>query len=325
MMAREAAPGGLFTARASIMTDFIEALSPGAQRVLDPQARLERVATGFVFTEGPLWDARTRSLLFSDIPANRIYRWTEAGGATVFREPSGKSNGLAWDREGALLACEHARRRVSRTLAGGRVVPLAERYGGRRLNSPNDLVVRSDGSLYFTDPPYGLTAEFGEPGEPEQPVNGLYRLPPAEETRTGEPVLVADDFDRPNGLAFSPDEQRLYVADTPRYHVRVFDVRADGTLAGGAVCAQFREDHGVGRPDGMKVDAEGNLYTTGPGGVWIMDPDATLIAHLHFPEKTANLAWGDDDLRSLYVTATSSLYRLRTLVPGNPQIKAPGT
>jgi gluconolactonase len=191
---------------------------------------------------------------------------------------------------------------------------VVERYCGRRLNSPNDLVVHSSGAIYFTDPPYGLTSEFGEPGQSEQPLNGLYLLPPD----TKEPVLLADDFDRPNGLAFSPDERLLYVADTPRYHVRVFEVLPDGTLANGRVFAQFDESQGVGRPDGMKVDVEGTLYTTGPGGVWIVEPGGAIRAHLRFPEKTANLAWGDGDLRGVYVTASTSVYRLRVPVPGIP-------
>src|SRR5262249_43222196 len=156
---------------------FVERLAPGAARLLPDGLELERVATGFLFTEGPLWDPREGALLFSDIPADRIYRWKEGEAAVVFREPSGKSNGLTWDRAGCLLAGEHARRRISRTLPGGEVAPLVERFRGRRLNSPNDLVVRSDGSVYFSDPPYGLTPEFGVPGEPEQPVNGLYMLP----------------------------------------------------------------------------------------------------------------------------------------------------
>jgi gluconolactonase len=290
----------------------IDAGSARLWDVLPRDAELEQLATGFRFTEGPLWDAATGSLLFSDIPANRIYRWTEGTGAVVFREPSGKSNGLTWDLEGRLVACEHARRRVSRTLAGGEVVTLVDRYRGRRLNSPNDLVYRSDGTLYFTDPPYGLSGEVGEPGEPEQPVNGLYRLPPG----ATELQLAAADFDRPNGLAFTPDERRLYVADTPRYQVRIFAVAADGALSGGEVLAQFTESQGVGRPDGMKVDEAGHLFTTGPGGVWVFAPDGTALGRLRFPERTANLAWGDADRRSLYVTATSSLYRLRTVVPG---------
>jgi gluconolactonase len=292
---------------------MIRVLSPALSRVLPADAFLEQVATGFVFTEGPLWDPRDDSLYFSDIPANRIYRWIPERGAEVFREPSGKANGLTWDPEGCLLACEHLNRRVSRTRPDGTVEPLVERYEGRRLNSPNDLVMRSDGSLYFSDPPYGLlSADFGALAEQEQPHNGLYLLRPGE----SEPVLLAADFDRPNGLAFSPDESLLYVADTSRYLIRAFEVLEDGTLAGGEVFAQFSAEDGEGRPDGMKVDTEGNVYTTGPGGLWILSPDGETLGHVRFPEKTANCAWGDSDFRSLYVTATHSVYRLRTLIPG---------
>jgi len=295
----------------------IEGLAPGARRLLAEDAQLERMATGFRFTEGPLWDPRDGALYFSDIPANRIYRWTPDEGAQVFREPSRKSNGLTWDLQGHLLACEHAGRRLSRTLADGSVEPVVESYQGRRLNSPNDLVMRSDGTLYFSDPPYGLTPEFGEPGDPEQPLNGLYMVPPGAE----EPVLVGSDFDRPNGLAFSPDEEHLYVADTPRYHIRRFRVAEDGELSGGEVFAQLREADGVGRPDGMKVDEEGNLYTTGPGGLWILSSGGEVLAQIRFPEKTANCAWGDADYRSLYVTASTSVYRLPCLVSG---VRPPG-
>jgi gluconolactonase len=291
----------------------IEPLSPRLSQVLAPDARLEQVATGFRFTEGPLWDPRTSSLLFSDIPAARIYRWTPGGEAGVYREGSNKSNGLAWDLQGRLLACEHVGRRVSLALADGSVVPVAERYGGKRLNSPNDLVLRSDGSLYFSDPPYGIqSADMGALAEQEQPHNGLYLVPPGAE----EPTLLATDFERPNGMAFTPDEGRLYVADTPRYHIRIFSARADGTLEGGEVFARFDKEKGEGRPDGMKVDTQGNLYTTGPGGLWILAPDGTFLAHVRVPEKAANCAWGDEDYRSLYVTASTSVYRLRTLVPG---------
>jgi gluconolactonase len=292
---------------------IVTALSPRLSRLLPEETVLEQVATGFRFTEGPLWDERSGSLLFSDIPANRIYRWTEGHGIDVFRDPSGKSNGLAWDLDGGLLACEHLNRRVTKTGEDGSITVLADRYQGRRLNSPNDLVVRSDGSVYFSDPPYGiLSADFGALAEQEQECNGLFRLRPG----AAEPELLRSEFDRPNGLAFSPDEARLYVADTSQYHVRVFDVAADGTLSGGEVFAKFSAEYGEGRPDGMKVDEEGNLYTTGPGGLWIIAPDGEQLGHLRFPEKTANCAWGDSDRRSLYVTASTSVYRLRTLIPG---------
>ncbi len=286
----------------------VELRSPRAASLFPEPARLERVATGFRFTEGPLWDPRTGTLLFSDIPASRIYRWSP-GGVTVHREPSWKSNGLTWDRDGALLSCEHVGRRVSRERPDGGVETVVDRYAGRKLNSPNDLVVRSDGALYFSDPPYGIQSpEVGEPAEQEQPLNGLYLLRPGGT----EPVLLADDFDRPNGLAFSPDEQRLYVADTPRYHVRVFRVAGDGTLNDSRVFAELPESAGQGRPDGMKTDAAGNLWTTGPGGVWVVAADGEVLAHVRFPEKTANCAWGDPDGKSLFVTASTSVYRLRT-------------
>lgn len=282
------------------------------ETVLDTASGLERVCTGFVFTEGPLWDPADQSLLFSDIPANRIWRWKEGGPARIFREPSGKSNGLTWDLDGNLTACEHLNRRVSRTRPDGVVETLVSTHDERRLNSPNDLIYRSDGLLLFTDPPYGIQLpDFGALADSEQPVNGLYAVRPgADETE-----LICGDFDRPNGLALSPDEQVLYVADTPRYHVRRFNMQPDGTLSGGEVFLQLSEEQGVGRPDGMKTDVAGHLYTTGPGGLWIVAPDGTVLAQILFPERTANCGWGDDG-HSLFVTASNSVYRLRTRARG---------
>ncbi len=268
----------------------------------------EILATGFQFTEGPVWQPGA-GLRFSDIPAGIIYRWTPGRGVEVYREPSGHSNGLTLDREGRLLACEHGNRRVSREEADGCVVTLADRYGDRRLNSPNDIVVRSDGAIYFTDPPYGL-----DPAPPEQPCNGVYMIRP-----DGELVLVADDFDRPNGLAFSPDEGILYIDDSRRRHVRALDVQADGTLTNSRILCDM--DHPQpGSPDGMKVDREGNLYVAGATGVWVFESDGTHLGVLVTPERPANLAWGDDDQRSLYVTARTSVCRFRVAVPGNPGV-----
>jgi len=266
----------------------------------------ERLATGFEFTEGPVWWPEG-FLLFSDIPANRIYRWTPDGGAQVWRHPSGESNGLTRDLEGRLVACEHGNRRVSITDADGRVRVLAGQYAGGRLNSPNDIVVKSDGVVYFTDPPYGITPE-----QREQPVNGVYRI-----LGDGTIELLVDDFDRPNGLAFSPDESILYIDDSPRRHVRAFDVRPDGTLDNSRLFADM--DHPQpGSPDGMKVDAEGNVYVTGATGVWVFAPDGRHLGVIVPPERPANCAWGDDDLKSLYITAQTSLYRVRVKVPGLP-------
>lgn len=267
----------------------------------------EQLATGFQFLEGPVWHP-DGFLFFSDIPASRIYKWSD-GQAEVWRDPSGNSNGLTLDREGRLIACEHGGRRVSRA-ANGTIEPLAEHYEGRRLNSPNDVVVRSDGIVYFTDPPYGI-----EQDQREQPCNGVYRV-----LTDGTIERLLDDFDRPNGLAFSPDESILYIDDSPRRHVRAFDVRPDGTLTNSRIIADM--DHPQpGSPDGMKIDQEGHLYVTGATGVWVFEPDGTPLGVIALPERPANCAWGDDNY-SLYITARTSLYRIRTKVPGRPVIPA---
>ncbi len=295
-----------------LATTLAPGLAPGLAELLSADARLEQMATGFVFTEGPLWHPDEGALYFSDIPANRIYRWRPGTRAVVYREPSGKSNGLTWDREGGLLACEHMGRRVSRTLAHG-VAHLAATYEGKRLSSPNDVICKSDGTVYFTDPPYGiLSAEQGALADQEQPVNGLYLVRPG----STEPVLLAGDFERPNGLAFSPDESLLYVNDTPRYHTRVFDVAPDGTLSNSRIFAEYPAEKGVGRPDGMKVTTCGHVITTGPGGLWIVSPLGEVLGHVPLPEKGTNCAWGDADLKGLYITAGQSVYRLRFEVRG---------
>lgn len=267
----------------------------------------EQLATGFQFLEGPVWHP-DGYLFFSDIPASRIYKWSD-GAAEIWREPTGNSNGLTLDLQGRLIACEHSGRRVSRA-TNGTIEPLAEHYEGRRLNSPNDVVVRSDGIVYFTDPPYGI-----EPEQREQPCNGVYRV-----LTDGTIERLVDDFDRPNGLAFSPDESILYIDDSPRRHVRAFDVRPDGTLTNSRIIADM--DHPQpGSPDGMKIDQQGHLYVTGATGVWVFEPDGTLLGVIATPERPANCAWGDD-YYSLYITARTSLYRIRTKVPGRPGISA---
>ena len=265
----------------------------------------ERLATGFQFTEGPVWMAGGY-LLFSDIPANIMYKWTPESGAEVWREPSGNSNGLTRNSDDLLLACEHGNRRVSRTNPDGTVETIAGAYQGNRLNSPNDLVVKSDGVIYFTDPPYGI-----QPEEKEQPHNGVYRI-----LTDGSLELMATDFERPNGLAFSPDESILYIDDSYYRHLRAFDVREDGTLENSRIICDM--DHPQpGSPDGLKVDEEGHIYVTGATGVWVFEPDGELLGVIAPPERPANCAWGDEDKKSLYLTAQTSLYRIRTTVAGS--------
>ena len=278
--------------------------------LIDAEAGVEQIATGCEFTEGPLWHATEQFLLFSDIPANKMRKWDAKAGMTVFREPSGKSNGLTYDKGGHLIACEHANRRVSRTTADGQVLTIASHYQGKRLNSPNDVVVKSDGSIYFTDPPYGLSAAYGVESEKELDFQGVYRLSPNGDTLT----LLVDDFDRPNGICFSPDESILYINDTERMHVRAFDVQPDGTIANDRV---FGEEEGdTGKPDGMKADGHGNVYLTGPDGIWVFAPDGTHLGIILVPERSANLAWGGAGWKSLFITASTSVYRVECKVTG---------
>jgi sugar lactone lactonase YvrE len=261
----------------------------------------ELVADGLGFTEGPLWHPR-HQLLFSDIPNSRIYRWL-GGRLDVFRDPSGGSNGLTLDREHRVLACEHDNRRVSRETADGGAEPLATHYDGKRLNSPNDIVVRSDGRIFFTDPPYGIREE-----QRELPFNGVFTLLPGD----AQPTLLIDDFDRPNGLAFSPDERTLYIADTNRHHVRAFEVAPDGTLTGGRVFAEVREE---GRPDGMKVDMDGRLFVCATT-VQVFAADGRPLGVIDCPQMPANCAWGGDDASWLYITARTAVYRTRLATRG---------
>ena len=279
------------------------------RRIIPDEAAVERLATGFQFTEGPVWNMKGGYLLFSDIPANRIKKWTPKDGISDYRVPSGKSNGLTFDKRGRLIACEHANRRVSRTEEDGTIVSMASHYEGKKLNSPNDVVVKSDGSVYFTDPPYGLNPVFGTLEEQELPFYGVYRLSP-----DGDHLRLLVEDSVPNGLAFSPDESLLYIADTEMSHVRVFDLKDDGAATSGRIFAEIYGEPLA--PDGMKVDSEGNVYVTGAGGIWVLNPEGKRLGIIRTPELPANLCWGDRDWKTLYITARTSLYRIRLNIAG---------
>jgi gluconolactonase len=289
----------------------LEQRDPRLSAVVGPAVEFERIATGCKFTEGPLWHPGESCLLWSDMPDDHIRRWSPKGGVETFRQPSNMANGLAWDRAGRLLACEHASSRVSRTERDGRIVPIATHFEGKQLNSPNDIVCAADGAIYFTDPGYGRMEYYGVKRERELDFHGLYRV--GADARS--PTLLAKDFGQPNGLCFSLDGRRLFVNDTERQHIRVFEVQAGGGLTGGAVWAETSGE-GDGAPDGMKIDSAGNVYCCGPGGIHVFDPAGACLGVIRVPEYTANMAWGDADLRTLYITASTSVYRIRVTVPG---------
>ncbi len=278
-------------------------------RPLIAEPMLERLATGARWAEGPIWVAAGNYLLFSDIPNNTIQRWNDDDGITVFRHPSGFANGNTLDAEGRLLSCEHQNRRVSRTEANGTIVAVASHYQGKRLNSPNDLVVKSDGSIYFTDPCYGQKSDEGDCGPSEVAWQGVYRVRPDG----SDLQLLIADLRAPNGLAFSPDERRLYVDDSEDVFMRVYDVQADGTVANGRDVARDMGKHPdlPGGPDGMKVDADGRVWVTGAGGIWVFDDAGHKLGVLRVPEAVANLTWGGPHGTTLYVAASSSLYRVQ--------------
>jgi gluconolactonase len=306
---------------------------PALDNLISPGAKIEKVAGNLGFTEGPLWVRRDGSLLFSDIPNNAIMQWTQDGKVSVFRKPvfpgpypEGAligSNGLTLDPDGFLIAAEHGNRRVTRTevvrnrepVYGGPVTVLADRFEDKRLNSPNDVISKRNGDIYFTDPT-GLYRNYPE-GRNEAPqqeldFNGVYRI-----TTAGKLELLARDIPYPNGLAFSPDEKKLYVANSrPEKKWMVYDVKPDGAIANGKVFLDKTSEPGEGVPDGMKVDEEGNLYAAGPGGILVISPKGKHLGTIQLPEIPSNCAFGDADGQSLFITARNSVYRIRLKVPG---------
>jgi gluconolactonase len=294
-----------------------EILDKRFNRLFIPTAHLDKLFTGCRWAEGPAWFPAGRYLIWSDNPNNRMLRYDETDGSvSVFRHPSNYSNGNTVDRQGRLVSCEHGARRVSRTEFDGSVTTIADRYSGKRLNSPNDVVVKSDGSIWFTDPTYGIDSDYeGHKSESEQDGSHVYRVDP----KSGEVAKVAGDFVKPNGLAFSPDESLLYIVDTGRTHVengpahiRRFKVGENGKLSGGEVFA----DCTAGLFDGFRVDTEGRIWTSAGDGVHCYHPDGTLIGKIHVPEVVANVCFGGDKRNYLYICGTSSLYGVRLPVNG---------
>jgi len=296
---------------------------PALDAIVPPGARIEKLAGGFTFVEGPVWVRDGGYLLFSDPNENVVYRWSPDGQVSVFRTKSGYagvdigeytqpgSNGLTLDGEGRLTINEHGNRRVTRLEQNGVLTVLADRYEGRRLNSPNDLVYRSDGALYFSDPPFGLPKAYDDPRK-ELPYSGVFML------KDGKLRLVARDLKGPNGLAFSPDERFLYVGnwDPARKVVMRYPVRPDGTLGAGTVFYDMTGAEGEDALDGLKVDRRGNVYASGPGGLWIISPTGTHLGTVVGPEHPHNIAWGDDDGKTLYMAARTGVYRIRLSVAG---------
>jgi gluconolactonase len=284
------------------MQSDYEIIHPRFGSLLLGNCRLEKLHTGTRWAEGPCYFADSGVLIWSDIPNDRMLRWTEGLGVDVFRQPSHCSNGNTRDLQGRLVTCEHETRRVTRTEWDGSITVLAERYQGRRLNSPNDVVVKSDGSIWFTDPPYGIMSDYeGNKSASELTGNYVFRLDAA----SGALSIVASDFDKPNGIAFSPDESRLFVADSggPR-HMRVFDVKDGRTLSGSRVFAECD----AGCYDGFRFDTEGNLWTSTKAGVSCYSSQGELLGKIRVPEAVANLTFGGPKRNRLFITATTSLY-----------------
>jgi gluconolactonase len=316
----------------------VDRLDPALDHILPKAAMLERVADGFKWVEGPIWTQG--SLYFAEIPSDSIRKWTPGSGVSIFLQPSGYngtasyngpesgSNGMTLDVHGRLTVAGHAQRDVYRLESldpKAQITILADSYQGKKLNSPNDLVYKSDGSLYFTDPPYGLRTQKDTDPEKQLKMNGVYRLAHALDQKPGAPPardqiqLLVSDLTRPNGIAFSPDEKYLYVNNSePKKIWMRYRVQADGTVTEPKLFSDATSDQRPGSPDGMKVDAEGNIYSTGPGGIWIFSPEGKHLGTILMPEKAANVTWAGPGRKTLYITASTSIYRIRLNIAGAP-------
>jgi len=292
----------------------VKALSDAMYELVDRDAELERLGTGFTFTEGPIWHPEGKYLLFSDMPGDVRRRWDAEGGVTEVMKPSNKCNGMTYDADLNLIVCEHSTSTVVRESPDGKRETIASHWQGVELNSPNDVIVARDGSILFSDPTYGRMPGFGVERERELGWQGVFRVGPDG----GDPVLVVDrdEYEQPNGLCFSPDESLLYINDTPRAWIKVYDVGPDNTLQNGRM---FFEGIGSGVieegiPDGMKCDEQGNIWVTGPGGIWVISADGEHLGTVQVPENTGNLTWGGADWRTLFIPSSTSLYAVKTNV-----------
>ncbi len=304
----------------------VERLDPRINAIIPADAELEKIADGFAWVEGPVWDKKGGYLLFSDIPSNSVLKWEEGKGASLFLKPSGYtgkepfegrepgSNGLTFDSDGLLVLAEHGDRRITKLGRDGVKTVIVDTYNGERLNSPNDLTFKSNGDLYFTDPPFGLPGAFNDPGK-ELPFQGVYRVSP-----DGQATLLTSEIKAPNGIAFSQDEKTLYVTDVnpERPAWLAYDVNKDGTISNGRIfhdAAEFVKTK-KGGPDGMKTDKSGNIFGAGPGGVYIFSPDGTLLGIINTGAATSNVNWGNDG-SVLYITASTAVYRIKLNTSGS--------
>jgi gluconolactonase len=296
----------------------VDVKSEKLNELVDPTAEVEQLATGFTFTEGPIWHPKGHYLLFSDMPGDVRRKWTPDGKVVEVRNFSNKCNGMTYDADLNLLVCEHVTSSLVKETSAGALIGareiIAQEFEGEELNSPNDVCVHSNGGIYFSDPWYGRFPGFGHPRKRRLGFQGVYRIPPGGGDL--ELIVGKNEFDMPNGLCFSPDESLLYINDTPRAHIKVWDVDGDGNISNGRM---FFEGVGSGVieegiPDGMKCDERGNIWVTGPGGIWVISAAGEHLGTILVPENTGNLAWGGEDWHTLFIPSSTSLYSIRTIV-----------
>ncbi len=292
-----------------------EALVPEFRRLVSEKATFTKIAGGLIFTEGPVWNHLEGYLVWVDIIGDAIWKWVPGQGKSLVMQPSAHANGTTFDQEGRLIVAGWSNRTVWRLEKDGSTTTLASHYGDQKLNTPNDIVVKSDGAIYFTDPSNGvhLVGHQGQDLQKHLDFEGVYKLDPGDCSLT----LLSDDMVFPNGLCFSPDESLLYVNNTTQHYIRFYSVSDDGTLRDARLFAELHGD-GPGHPDGMKVDIEGNVYCTGPGGVWVFDPGGRHLGLIKTPEQCHNFTIGGEDLKAMFLACRTSIYRLTVNIPGIP-------